>query len=67
MMQLHFLQGDCLSYSNLLIQPLLRATLAKRFIAVLTVGITALIGMITSFALSTTSLVKAIHMAYHID
>ena len=67
MMQLHFLQGDCLSYSNLLIQPLLRATLAKRFIAVLTVGITALIGVITSFAFSTPPLVKESHTAHHVD
>jgi len=39
----------------------------KRFIAALILGITALIGIISSFAISTTALVQEIHTAHHMD
>ena len=39
----------------------------KRFVAALILGITALISIITSLALSTTALVQAIHTASHVN
>lgn len=40
---------------------------SKRFVAALILGTTALIGVISSFALSTASLVKEIHTAHHVE
>nr|XP_045012935.1 endogenous retrovirus group K member 25 Env polyprotein-like [Jaculus jaculus] len=58
-------------FSNPGIEALHRAmvliTRPKRFVATLILGITALIGIISSFSLSTTSLVKEIHTANHVN
>lgn len=52
--------SQILKKTNELIRP-------KRFVAALILGITALIGIITSLALSTTALVKEIHTAHHVN
>lgn len=58
-------------FSNLGIEALHRDNLAlkrlKRFVAALILGTTALIGVISRFALSTASLVKEIHTAHHVE